>query len=189
MADWLNRIDLSDSMRATAGLTYQRQSLVEDDGFGGQSDFARHVWSAQGGLQYDGNHGHSFQLNGRHDHTQGNASANTGLFGYGYRLNEKIKLIASTSTGFSAPPLGYLYGQYGTPTLRPEYSQSSDTGAQISLSALELRVTRFESRIRDQIEYRSTGGFQNISAARNEGLEISGAFQLAEWSFRPSLTL
>jgi vitamin B12 transporter len=189
MADWLNRIDLSDSMRATAGLTYQRQSLVGDDGFGGQSDFARHVWSAQGGLQYDGNHGHSFQLNGRHDHTQGNASANTGLFGYGYRLNEKIKLIASTSTGFSAPPLGYLYGQYGTPTLRPEYSQSSDIGAQISLSALDLRVTRFESRIRDQIEYRSPGGFQNISAARNEGLEISGAFQLAEWSFRSSLTL
>ncbi|MFM8247378.1 MAG: TonB-dependent receptor domain-containing protein [Burkholderiaceae bacterium] len=189
MADWLNRIDLSDSVRATAGLTYQRQSLVGDDGDGGLSDFARQVWSAQGGIEYDGNHGHSFQLNGRHDNTQGNVSANTGLWGYGYRLNEKIKLIASTSTGFSAPPLGYLYGQYGNPTLRPEYSHSSDIGAQISLSALEVRVTRFESRIRDQIEYQFPGGFQNISAARNEGLEVSGAFQLAEWSIRPSLTL
>jgi vitamin B12 transporter len=192
IADWLNRIDLSDSVRATAGLTYQRQSFVGDDGFGGLTDSFRNVWSAQGGLEYVGNHGHSFQLNGRHDDTQGNASANTGLLGYGYRLNEKIKLIASSSTGFSAPPLGYLYylpGTVGNLSLRPEYSQSSDIGAQISLSALELRVTRFESRIRDQIEYRSAGGFQNISAARNEGLEISGAFQLAEWSIRPSLTL
>jgi len=187
LADWLNRIDLSDELRATAGLSYQRQSLVADDGYGGLSDFSRNVWSAQAGLEYADKDGHSVQLNGRHDDTQGNASASTGLFGYGYRVNEKIKLIASTSTGFSAPPLGYLYGQYGNPSLRPEYSRSTDLGAQISLSALELRLTWFDARIRDQIEY--SNGFKNIRSARNDGIEMSGQFSLSDWSIRPSLTI
>jgi vitamin B12 transporter len=189
MVDWLNQLDLSDSTRATAGLGYQRQSFVGNDGYGGLSDFSRNVWSAQTGVQSTLGENHSFQLNGRYDNTQGVASANTGLLGYGYRINEKINLIASTSTGFSAPPLGYLYGQYGNPNLRPEYSNSMDIGAQISLSELELRVTRFDSRIRDQIEYQSPGGFKNVSAARNDGLEVSGQFNLGNWSIRPSLTL
>jgi vitamin B12 transporter len=187
MADWLNRIDLSDVLRTTTGLTYQRQSLVADDGYGGLSDFSRNIWSAQAGLEYAGKNGHGFQLNGRHDGMQGNTSTNTGLFGYGYRVNETIKLIASTSTGFGAPPLGYLYGQYGNPSLRPEFSRSTDIGAQISLSEFELRVTWFNSRIRDQIEY--SNGFKNIGAARNDGVEISGQFSLGDWSIRPSLTL
>lgn len=187
MADWLNRIDLSEVLRATTGLTYQRQSLVADDGYGGLSDFSRNIWSAQAGLEYAGKNGHGFQLNGRHDGMQGNTSTNTGLLGYGYRLNETIKLIASTSTGFSAPPLGYLYGQYGNPSLRPEFSRSTDIGAQISLPELELRITWFNARIRDQIEY--SNGFKNIGAARNDGVEISGQFNLSDWSIRPSLTL
>jgi vitamin B12 transporter len=187
MADWLNRIGLSDVLRATTGLTYQRQSLVADDGYGGSSDFSRNIWSAQAGIEYAANDGHSFQLNGRHDNTQYNASANTGLLGYGYRFNEVIKLIASTSTGFSAPPLGYLYGQWGNPNLRPEYSRSIDIGTQISLTDFDLRVTWFDSRIRDQIEF--SAGFNNIRAARNDGFEVSGQFNVSGWSVRPSLTL
>lgn len=187
MADWLNRIDLSDEVRASAGLSYQRQSLVGDDGYGGTSDFSRNVWSTQAGLEYAGKDGHSIQLNGRHDDMQGNASASTALVGYGYRVNEMIKLIASTATGFSAPPLGYLYGQYGNPGLRPEYSRSTDLGTQISLSGIELRITWFDAHIRDQIEY--SNGFKNISAARNDGVEMSGQFSLSNWSIRPSLTL
>ena len=187
MADWLSRIELSDVLRATTGLTYQRQSLVADDGYGGSSDFSRNIWSAQAGIEYAANDGHSFQLNGRHDNTQYNASANTGLLGYGYRFNEVIKLIASTSTGFSAPPLGYLYGQWGNPNLRPEYSRSIDIGTQISLTDFDLRVTWFDSRIRDQIEF--SAGFNNIRAARNDGFEVSGQFNVSGWSVRPSLTL
>jgi vitamin B12 transporter len=187
MADWLSHIDLSEVLRATTGLTYQRQSLVADDGYGGLSDFSRNIWSAQAGIEYAGKNGHSFQLNGRHDGMQGNASTNTGLLGYGYRVNDTLKLISSTSTGFSAPPLGYLYGQYGNPSLRPEFSRSTDIGAQISLSELELRVTWFNARIRDQIEY--SDSFKNIGAARNDGVEISGQFNLSDWSIRPSLTL
>ena len=188
MADWLNRIDLSDAVRATAGLSYQRQSFAGDSGFPlGVTDTSRNVWSAQAGLQYAGNNAHSFQLNGRYDDTQQNASATTGLLGYGYRLNENIKLLASTSTGFSAPPLGYLYGQWGNPNLRPEYSRSVDIGTQITLAELEVRITWFDSRIRDQIEY--SAGFNNIRSARNDGLELSGQFSLSDWSIRPSLTL
>lgn len=187
MADWLNRIDLSEELRASAGLSYQRQSLVGDDGYGGTSDFSRNIWSAQAGLEYAGKDGHSVQLNGRHDDMQGNVSASTALIGYGYRINEMVKLIASMANGFSAPPLGYLYGQYGNPSLRPEYSRSTDLGTQISLSGLELRITWFDAQIRDQIEY--SNGFKNISAARNDGVEMSGRFSLSDWSIRPSLTL
>lgn len=189
IVDWLNQIDLSNSVRMTTGLGYQRQSFTGNDGYGGLSDFGRNVWSAQAGAQTTLSERHSVQLNGRYDDTQGTASASTGLLGYGYRLNETIKLIASTSTGFSAPPLGYLYGQYGNPTLRPEYSRSLDIGAQLSLSDLELRLTWFDARIRDQIEYQYPGGFKNISAARNDGVELSGQFNLADWVLRPSLTL
>jgi len=189
MLDWLNRIELLDNVRATAGISYQHQSLYGNDGFGDVSDFSRRVWSTQAGLEYADVNGHSLQLNGRYDDTQRNASASTGLLGYGYRVNENIKLIASTSTGFSAPPIGYLYGQYGNPSLRPEYSRSWDIGAQISLADTELRLTWFDARIRDQIEWRFPNGFTNISSARNNGIEISGSAMLRGWSIRPSVTL
>jgi len=163
--------------------------LFGNDGFGGVSDFSRNAWSTQGGLEYADNNGHSVQLNARHDDIQGNVAANTGLLGYGYRINEQLKLIASASTGFMAPPLGYLYGQYGNPSLRPEYSRSWDVGAQLTLPDVELRLTWFDARIRDQIEWRNPNGFTNVSSARNQGIEISGQTMLSDWAIRPSLTL
>ncbi|MEY3899802.1 MAG: hypothetical protein RI962_957 [Pseudomonadota bacterium] len=189
LLDWLHRITLHESLRATAGLSYQRQSLFGNDGFGGVSDFSRNAWSTQGGLEYADNNGHSVQLNARHDDIQGNVAANTGLLGYGYRINEQLKLIASASTGFMAPPLGYLYGQYSNPSLRPEYSRSWDVGTQLTLPNIELRLTWFDARIRDQIEWRNSNGFTNVSSARNQGIEISGQTMLSDWAIRPSLTL
>ncbi len=185
--DWNNEIAVTPGWRATAGATHQRQSLNGDDGYGGLTDTARNAWSAQAGIERSGPDAHSLQVNLRHDDTQRNDSASTGLVGYGYRLSDSVKLIATGSTGFSAPPLGFLYGPYGNPNLRPEHSRSVEAGVQFSMASHLLRVTWFDSRIRDQIEFNA--GFNNIRSAANDGVEVSAQSSLSDWSIRSSLTL
>ncbi len=185
--DWNNEIAVAPGWRATAGATHQRQSLNGDNGYGGLTDVARNTLSAQAGLERSGLDPHSLQLNLRHDDTQRNESASTGLIGYGYRVSDAIKLIATGSTGFSAPPLGFLYGPFGNPNLRPEHSRSVEAGVQFSMASHLVRITWFDTHIRDQIEFNAR--FNNIRSAANDGIEVSTQSSWRDWSIRSSLTL
>ena len=191
-AEWTNELTISPGWRASLGANHQWQTFVsEPDAV--RSEYQRTSQSVFGGLQGTADR-HQVQLNTRYDETAG-LSAGTGYAGYGFQLDERFKLIASYSTAFSAPPMGYLYGTYGNPSLKPEHSRSTEGGIQYSNGQSLVRATVFETRTTDQIQWFTTdfntgdGEFRNLKTTRNRGLELSGVQYVSDWELRASLTV
>ncbi len=187
---WNNEIALNAAWAVIAGVERQWQMLDSDDGYGTVFDVNRNADSVYAGLQ--GKSGaHQWQFNVRHDQLDRVDSATTGYLGYGYSLTEALKATASVSTGFSAPPLGYLYAPgFGNPDLKPEHARSVETGLQYALQDVLLRAVVFATRTRDELQYDPVSNrFENIARTRNKGLELSASGKWFDTSLRGSLTL
>ncbi|WP_246860484.1 TonB-dependent receptor domain-containing protein [Noviherbaspirillum sp. UKPF54] len=187
---WNNEITLSPTWTATAGAERQWQALDSDDGFGTVFATNRNANSIFAGLQgrLDA---HQWQVNVRHDQTDKVDSATTGYLGYGFNFTKAFKATASLSSGFSVPPLGYLYSPFfGNPNLKPEHSRSAELGLQYATSAALLRATLFKTRVTDQLQYDLVANrFENVARASNEGLELSASGTCLDTDLRASLTL
>ncbi len=187
---WHNEISMSAAWAGTAGYERQWQALNSDNGFGNLFSVNRNADSFYAGAlgKFDA---HQLQLNLRHDRLDRVESATTGYLGYGFDVTKAVKLIGNVSTGFSAPPLGYLYAPFfGNPNLKPEHARSVELGMQYSASGTLLRATLFKTRTRDQLQYDiATFRFDNIARARNQGLELSASGNWNDTDLRASLTL
>lgn len=187
---WHNEVSISTAWTGTAGYERQWQALNSDNGFGNLFNVNRNADSfyvgALGKLD-----AHQLQFNLRHDKLDRLESATTGYLGYGFNVTNAFKLIGNVSTGFSAPPLGYLYAPFfGNPNLKPEYARSAELGVQYSASGTLLRATLFKTKTRDQLQYDfATSRFNNIARARNQGLELSATGNWNDTELRASLTL
>lgn len=85
----------------------------------------------------------------------------------------KHKLFINLSTGFKAPSLYQLYGQYGAnPNLKPERSQSIEAGVSGLLynNKLEWQVTYFNRSIQDVVVY-TNGTNNNLDKQDDHGTE------------------
>jgi vitamin B12 transporter len=174
----------------SAGVDHQTQGI--DAGTDGVNDLTRQrrADAVYGGLVYS-QAAHSVQFNLRHDSVQGLAAKDAVYLGYGYDLNPQWKLIASHSTAFNVPPLGYLFDPYaGNPTLRPETATTDEVGVQWAQGPHRLRATLFDTRTKDLLLYdMSTWQFSNVSSVKNQGLETSYSGRIQATDLRASLTL
>jgi vitamin B12 transporter len=188
---WVNNLALGSQWLATAGLERQSQraDTTTTSAFGSPYDVSRHTTALFGGIEGPVASG-TVQLNARHDRV-GDLSKTTGYLGYSFPVTEQVKLIASTSTAFNAPPLGYLYAPgFGNPNLKPEQARSHELGAQFGSGAHLLRATYFNTQVKDQLDYDTTAfAFANIGQTSNKGLEVSYKGKLGDTSLRSSLTL
>jgi vitamin B12 transporter len=187
---WNNRIALNPDWKLSAGFEWQRQSIVTDDGFGGQYSQSRNVGALFAGAQGQFGAG-SVQINLRHDDVGGSGGQTTGYLGYGLQLAPQWKLTASASSAFNAPPLGYLYAPYfGNPALQPEAARSYELGLQYAAAGQWLRATLFNSRVRNEFQYDPrTNVFENIASTDNRGLELSYKGVLGTTELGASLTV
>jgi len=189
--NWVNTLALGESWVATAGLDQQRQKIVTSttSAFGSPYDESRNATAVFGGVEGKVGTG-NVQLNARHDKV-GELSETTGYLGYSHPISEQWKLIASTSTAFNAPPLGYLFAPgFGNPDLQPERAHSHELGAQYQQGGHLLRATYFNTRVKDQLDYdTATFRFANLGRTRNKGLEVSYKGKLGSTALRGSLTL
>lgn len=80
----------------------------------------------------------------------------TGKIGIKYNFNKDTFISSNYGTAYNAPTLGNL--TY-TPTLKPETTKSFD----ISLGYKDLKVTYFENRIKDMINYSFVPSFHYIN--------------------------
>jgi vitamin B12 transporter len=176
---------------ASAGLEQQRQHVDtrSDSAFATPYSQSRDASAVFAGLEGKLGRGNA-QLNVRHDKV-GDLSQSTGFLGYGYPVTERVKVTASTSTAFNAPPLGYLFAPgYGNPLLKPERARSHELGVQYEQGRQFVRATYFDTRIQDQLNYdTATFAFANIGRARNSGVELSYRGNLGASDVRASLTL
>ena len=188
---WVNTLALSGDWLATAGLDRQWQKAVTTttSAFGSPYNVSRDATALFAGLEGRLGVG-SVQVNALHDKV-GDLSETTGYLGYSLPVTEQMKLIASTSTAFNAPPLGYLYApSFGNPNLRPERARSHELGAQYERGSHWLRVTYFNTRVKDQLDYDQTAfAFANLGRTSNQGTELSYKGRWGETQLRGSLTL
>lgn len=181
---WNNTLALAPRWQATAGVSRQYQRIDTDE-----YEKSRTVDALYAGVS--GTAGpHSVQVNLRHDDTEGVGSKSTYYLGYGFQLTEQWKAIASASTAFNAPPLGYLYAPFfGNPDLRPEHARNQELGVQYAQGVHVLRITAFRARLRDQLVYDfATNRFENVARTRNRGVELSYSGRLGRTDLRASLT-
>ncbi len=188
--NWTNTIALSNQWLATVGAERQWQSVdtTTTSAFGTPYAVKRTATALFGGIE--GQLGaQSLQVNARHDDIGSRKS--TGYLGYGYALTGNFKLIASASTAFNAPPLGYLFAPgFGNPQLKPETARSGELGAQYQQGTHLVRATVFKTRIRDELQFDfATNSFANIASTRNSGVEVSYKGSMGATDLRASLTV
>ena len=174
----------------TAGAERQRQVIDATDSFATQLNRERGVTALFAGLS--GTVGaHSMQFNARRDDADGLAAKSTGYAGYGFALTPAWKLIASVSTAFNLPPLGYLFDPFfGNPALQPETARSAELGLQWAQDGQVVRATAFRTRISNLLQFDfATSSFNNVTDASNKGLEVSYSGKLAGADLRGSLTV
>jgi vitamin B12 transporter len=190
LARWVNTLPIGSDWLGTAGFEEQRQHVDTNDVDPSALlyDKDRNAHAVFVGLE--GCFGPTtLQVNLRTD-SVGDQQQGTGYLGAGYSITDSVKVTASTSTAFNAPPLGYLYYPYGGNTsLKPELAQSGEVGLQYASANQLLRATYFDTRVQDQLSYDlSTSTFTNIKQARNTGLELSYKGSVNKTDLRASLT-
>ena len=186
---WLNTVSAG-AQTFTAGAERQWQEIDANDSFDTRLYRERRVTSVFGGMT--GQYGdHSLQVNARHDRTDGGLSKSTGYLGYGWQFARDWKAIATVSSAYNQPPLGYLFDLFtGNAALRPETARSGELGLQWAADGQIVRATWFSTRIDDLLQYDfDTFSFNNVSAARNRGLEVSYSGRWGRATTHASLTL
>jgi vitamin B12 transporter len=187
--NWTNAFAMGNWL-LTAGAERQTQAIDATDSFSTVLQRQRGVtaWFAGASASLGT---HALQFNLRQDHAQGAATALTGYLGYGYQLSADWKLIASASSAFNLPPLGYLYdAASGNPALQPEHANSRELGIQWAKGIQIVRATWFDTRTTNQLLYNlTTFAFDNVSRSTNQGLEVSYSGAMAGGDLRASLTL
>ncbi len=122
----------------------------------------------------------SAEIGGRYNHHTNFGENFTYSFNPSYRMKNNMKLFFNSSTGFKAPSLYQLYGQYGAnPDLKPERSFSNEIGAQwlSPNQKIELRAVAFTRSINDVIVYAYPINI-NLSKQEDRGLELESSYQI-----------
>lgn len=124
-------------------------------------------------------HGFNVELGGRYNSHSKYGNTFTYSFNPSYLLNKNTKLFFNYSTGFKAPTLSQLYGQWGSNlNLKPEISNSIEGGIQadIAKDKLTLRVVAFNRTIKDAITYGPAFSYINQDKQQDKGFEIEPSF-------------
>ena len=186
--NWVNMVALG-RWQLTAGAERQLQSIDTSDSYATTLNTGRGVTALFAGLSGTSD-AHSLQLNVRNDAVSGMSAQTTGYAGYGYQMTPAWKLIATVSSAFNLPPLGYLYDPFsGNPQLQPETARSGELGLQWAEGAQVMRATLFSTETDNLMLYDfDTFRFSNVSKASNKGLELSYNGKLSVADVRASLT-
>lgn len=96
-------------------------------------------------------------------------------------IAKQYKVFVNYSTGFKAPTLSSLYGQYGpNPNLKPEKSLSVESGVQVFTNdrSANVRIVGFQRYIRDVIAYLFPDGYINVDKQDDYGVEVEASATL-----------
>ncbi len=197
VAQWDNRFQLDHSWSLTGGAEWQHQG-VETDGPGAFPNVTRNARAVFAGIvgEFSGN---QLQFNLRRDDVGGLAGQTTTYLGMSHHLDSHWKVLASYSTAFNAPPLGYLYASSpgyseANPALRPEKAHSVEAGVQWHSGPSLVRATLFDTRMTDQWVYTTDPlnglyRFDNVARSRTRGLELGASSSWRGWMLDGNLTL
>lgn len=139
--------------------------------------------------------GHSVQLNLRQDRDSLYGAHPTGALAYGYAVNDKWRVTASSGTAFKAPTLEQIYSPYGDRLLNAETNASQELGLRYADGSDTFRVAIYLNRIKNLISSSQTlttcaaGYFcyYNVGEASIRGVTLSGSLRTKGFEVKGSL--
>ena len=126
--------------------------------------------------------GFSMELGGRYNNHSKYGDNFTYSFNPSYLIQNQVKLFFNLSTGFKAPSLYQLYGQYGAnPDLKPEKSNTVEGGVQwfSSTKKIDVRAVAFKRKIENVIIY-GFPTYSNFDQQNDHGFEIEPSVNLSD---------
>lgn len=123
--------------------------------------------------------GFNLQVGGRYNSHSKYGNNFTYTFNPSYLIDKNVKVFFNYETGFKAPTLYDLYGQYGSnPDLKPEKSTNIEAGVQASFAdnKIEFRVAGFDRKIKDAIVYGPSFSVINRDKQHDKGFEVEPTF-------------
>jgi vitamin B12 transporter len=183
---WQNDIALDSQQLISAGLDYQQDRIESRRAYAQVARSNRALFG-----QYQGDFGaHSLQASLRRDSNQQFGGHDTAGLGYGYAINDTMRLTASYGTAFKAPTFNQLYYPgFGSAALRPELSRSVEVGIAGHGTFGKWSLNAYQTDITDLIGFDASFTPVNINTARLNGLEGQLQIQFADWDINGTLTL
>jgi len=171
--------NVTSHVQALAGLSYQNWQM--DDGVV-SGDSAVNIISPYVSALLNNLGGFYMELGGRYTHHSTYGDNFTYSINPSYRLQDWGRIFMNYSTGFKAPTLSQLYGQFGAnPDLKPEKSKSFEEGIQLFFlnKKLDVRVTTFWRRVEDVIIF-SGSGYRNADQQTDHGIEVEPGARITD---------
>ncbi|WP_302175339.1 TonB-dependent receptor domain-containing protein [uncultured Hydrogenophaga sp.] len=151
---------------------------------------SRTTEAAFAGLQGEAG-GHIWQANLRRDSNSQFGGATTGFASYGYQLTPNWRPHLAYGTSFKTPSFNTLYFVSptftGNPSTQPERGKSREVGLTWSQGAHEVKLTRFDNRIRGFITLQPV--VTNVPRARIEGWSLGWLATAGAWRWNAQLEL
>lgn len=191
---WQNDLTLSEGHLLTIGYDYQDDKVASNTAYAETSRTDEGLFA-----QYQGEFGnHDVLIALRKDDNEQFGNHTTGNIGWGYTLNNGLRVTASFGKAFKAPTFNELYFPFfGDPDLDSERSKTYELGFGRAESWGDWNISLYKTDVKDLIAYDPThitpnlpfGGANNVSKARIRGLELTVSTDLAGWNLNSALTL
>jgi vitamin B12 transporter len=156
-----------------AGINYQKMSMLDTTAT--TKNPSVNITSPYLSVFLRNLNGFNLQLGGRYNSHSKYGNNFTYTFNPSYLIENKTKVFFNYETGFKAPTLYDLYGQYGSnPDLKPETSTNIEAGLQTSFAdnKVELRIAGFDRKIKNAIVYGPAFSVINRDKQHDKGFEI-----------------
>jgi vitamin B12 transporter len=189
---WINTLGNQKTHWANIGVETKKESGDSqgymDVGFPMPTDFdlSRRIDSAFINLNSYVTSDFLVQASLRRDDAEDIAAKNSAQVGARYQITEQLNWYANWGEGFKLASFFALgHPLVGNPDLKPETSTSWDTGVEWNDATRSLRVSYFDNRYRDLIDF-DPENFTNVNRAR---VDTSGAEVEANWLINPQWQL
>lgn len=175
------------------GYDWLRDSVDSSTKFTQLSRYSRAVFGQWVG-EFGRNH---VQVGLRHENNSQFGSVNTGNFGWGFDINNALRVRANYGTAFRAPSFNDLYYPgSNNPDLKPEHSKSIELGIEGTQTWGRWSLSAYENRLRDLIIFdpmKSSvsspwGQPDNVQIAKIRGAEAEIGTAIAGWDVTGALT-
>lgn len=140
--------------------------------------------------------GFNLEVGSRYNNFNKYGDVFTFSFNPSYNINKQIKLFANVASGFKAPSLYQVYGDYKPRTgeLNPEKSLSFEAGAQYVKENVKLRAVYFVRNLKDNIIFFDAGPptydsyYINADKQKDKGFELEATVKFGTLTLSANYT-
>jgi vitamin B12 transporter len=171
---------ISQRWELLSGINAQQWQMLDEAASKKDPDFS--LVSPYASLMLNDWNGFSMEVGARFNRHSQSGNNVTYSINPSYLFAKKLKGFVNVATGFKAPSLQQLYGQFGpNPDLKPETSFNVEAGAQLFIPQRgDVRVVAFDRTIKQLIFYAFPQGYTNRNEQHDRGIDVEGTVNISK---------